>query len=486
MKKSKKPSSHYSFDMKNILTASTLFVVLVAFIAVLYRNTEDELHSRLRNILSGLITIDKKHEVHYPKVAVGYGACKDIVFNAADVIPYEEFVNDEVAREFISSYDDLLSSFAYYFSHGAAAERFTSNSTLFNELVNRVNKLRDRRVAFGGNGASIAKRFAMEGFNVLLSSTTTKEMRDIFPQNLNIIGEIADEVDIHLVFEYKAKETWGPYTAPRANRFILHHDYHNPRVSSLERFDPYLKSFRPDLFVVSGLQMMDNYPMAKKIRHERLQAVKRQMNELPRNTKIHFEMASITEPNLLFYILDHVIPFADSLGMNEQELANLHSALLRNTITLATDSNPKISHVLDMMRQIFKQLQEKRDSVENGRPLSRLHVHTLAYQLIMVSKNSNWKNTFVAAARASLVANTYVCGTAEVDIDRSTLVIDESFSISSIPGSRRIYFDDQNPVACWNENDYHICLAPNLVCTYAKQTAGCGDNISAAGLAAQI
>lgn len=108
--------------MKNIVTASTLFVLLMAFIAMLYRNTEDELHSRLRNILSGLITIDKKHEVHYPKVAVGYGACKDMVFNAADVIPYEKFEHDEIAREFIASYDDLLSCFAYYFSHGAAAE----------------------------------------------------------------------------------------------------------------------------------------------------------------------------------------------------------------------------------------------------------------------------------------------------------------------------------------------------------------------------
>lgn len=29
-------------------------------------------------------------------------------------------------------------------------------------------------------------------------------------------------------------------------------------------------------------------------------------------------MASITEPTLLFNIMDNVMPFADSLGMNEQ------------------------------------------------------------------------------------------------------------------------------------------------------------------------
>lgn len=42
------------------------------------------------------------------------------------------------------------------------------------------------------------------------------------------------------------------------------------------------------------------------------------MEKQSKFTKIHFEMASITEKNLLLRILDLVVPFADSLGMNEQ------------------------------------------------------------------------------------------------------------------------------------------------------------------------
>jgi hypothetical protein len=34
-------------------------------------------------------------------------------------------------------------------------------------------------------------------------------------------------------------------------------------VSSLEEFDKLLKEFNPNLLVVSGLQMMDNYPYPK-------------------------------------------------------------------------------------------------------------------------------------------------------------------------------------------------------------------------------
>jgi hypothetical protein len=34
-------------------------------------------------------------------------------------------------------------------------------------------------------------------------------------------------------------------------------------VSSLEEFDKLLKEFNPDLLVIGGLQMMDNYPYPK-------------------------------------------------------------------------------------------------------------------------------------------------------------------------------------------------------------------------------
>jgi hypothetical protein len=46
-------------------------------------------------------------------------------------------------------------------------------------------------------------------------------------------------------------------------RFIIHNDHNNPLVSSLEEFDKLLKEFNPNLLVISGLQMMDNYPYPK-------------------------------------------------------------------------------------------------------------------------------------------------------------------------------------------------------------------------------
>lgn len=43
----------------------------------------------------------------------------------------------------------------------------------------------------------------------------------------------------------------------------MHNDDNNPLVSSLEEFDKLLMDFNPNLLVVSGLQMMDNYPYAE-------------------------------------------------------------------------------------------------------------------------------------------------------------------------------------------------------------------------------
>lgn len=43
-------------------------------------------------------------------------------------------------------------------------------------------------------------------------------------------------------------------------RYIIHNDENNPVISSFNAFDKILSATNLDLLVVSGLQMMDNYP----------------------------------------------------------------------------------------------------------------------------------------------------------------------------------------------------------------------------------
>ena len=65
-------------------------------------------------------------------------------------------------------------------------------------------------------------------------------------------------------------------------------------------------------------------------------------------TRIHFEMASFVDKSLLQELTSLVVPHADSLGMNEQELPNLHSMLLHGNVSVVSDSNPRTAVVLGM------------------------------------------------------------------------------------------------------------------------------------------
>lgn len=67
-------------------------------------------------------------------------------------------------------------------------------------------------------------------------------------------GNGNEKDDIHLILEYKTGDTFGDVVSPRANRYILHNDFNNPMIKSLELIE--YKNFDPRLFVVSGLQMM--------------------------------------------------------------------------------------------------------------------------------------------------------------------------------------------------------------------------------------
>lgn len=218
----------------------------------------------------------------------------------------------------------------------------------------------------------------------------------------------------------------------------------NPMISSFDAFDKVLRTYDPDLLVISGLQMMDNYPFQEgnfcqnffsvhesllnqqisccgiafftDKRKNLLLKVKNQMLERSSSTKIHFEMASFAEDKLLFELCDLVVPFADSLGMNEQEIANLYNTMYYGNISLVADSTPRVATVLDQMRTLFKLIRLRGKSIADARELTRIHVHTLAYQAIFTVKNSIWKNTMAAAAKASLTAHRHVCASSNVSI----------------------------------------------------------------------
>ena len=72
----------------------------------------------------------------------------------------------------------------------------------------------------------------------------------------------------------------------------------------------------------------------------------------------------------------------------------------------------------DQIRDVYRIL-----SGNVGRPLTRLHLHTLAYQAILVTQGSAWKNNRFAAVKASLTANRHVCASQQVSNCYGTSVL---------------------------------------------------------------
>ncbi|GBP50326.1 ADP-dependent glucokinase [Eumeta japonica] len=464
-----------------------------------YRNKD--LDDRLSPVRDNLLNLETQNIVAYgnkqPRVALGYGACHDLFVKATALLNHTEMNGDPRHFNDISTKDELLRSFAYYFKHGAAAERFMSNGELYDNLVEEALNLPGSRWALGGNAPLMAKRFYLEGWKVLLGGKMSKKLKSYIPEDIKIVGDDGSQDirdDVHMILEYKADEKWGPYKAPRANRYILHNDDNNPLITSLETFGEHLPNFKPHLVVISGLQMMDNYPFMKGniqgVREERIMLVREQIYSQPSSSLVHFEMASYVELELLQHLTDYVIPNVDSIGMNEQELENLYHVLEYGNVSVVADSNPRVATSLDHMRKIFSLIRNKNEQNKNFRKLTRIHVHTLAYQAILTVTSSQWKRTKAAAAKASLTAHRYVCDTDDISVDKSKLLLDDSFSTTTKSDTNRIFFEPSEPVSCWREvlNDevVDICVAPVLICTEAQLTAGAGDNISAAGLVLQV
>ena len=333
----------------------------------------------------------------------------------------------------------------------------------------------------GGNAPMMGKRLSLEGANeVLIASNASMEYRSHFPANVKFLGESDHGDDIHLILEFKVDDRWGNFIAPRANRFIVHSDVNNPKLRYLEQFREALTDFKPHLVIASALQMLDNFPFEDGEREKRLEVLQDLLESID-DVPVHFEMASFSEKAMMRSLLKYVIPFVTSMGMNEQELPNILSMLKYGDIVTVADANPRTAHVLDSMRSLYSVMKEK-----SVRGLERIHIHTLAFQAMLTKKSSKWKNAIGAVAKASLVANRYVCNSKDIDLSKSKLLMDESFAASADENSKRITFKPDEPVSCWDEDDYEICVSPVLVCTDVYQTIGGGDNISPSGFLLQL
>lgn len=93
-----------------------------------------------------------------------------------------------------------------------------SNSSLFDDLVTKARSFPSSYSTIGGNAAVMAMRLLKEGCDVVLAAKMTKDLKQMIPSGVKVVGGEVNRDDVHLIIEYQKGEVWGSYTSPRANR----------------------------------------------------------------------------------------------------------------------------------------------------------------------------------------------------------------------------------------------------------------------------
>jgi ADP-dependent phosphofructokinase/glucokinase len=258
--------------------------------------------------------------------------------------------------------------------------------------------------------------------------------------------------DIHLIFEY------GPGlvplaggTIPRNNRFIA-----SPKKTAANTLLPAetLRSLIPEISgctraFLSGYQYLRS-------EEEFIRAAEqiRTLKSCNPRMRVHIECVSVTDGEVLAGLMRHILPAADSAGMNEHELGLL--------LGREGQASPEglASGVLELARKTG---------------LARVHLHTFGYYLLTLRNGQgNPKASCNALLYAARVVADAAGGTGRSISPAGIIAVTR---IGRAPG------DGTGPGAS-ALGDYQVLAVPTLIASGITKTTGLGDIISSAAFVA--
>uniref|UniRef100_A0AAV1UH81 Uncharacterized protein n=1 Tax=Peronospora matthiolae TaxID=2874970 RepID=A0AAV1UH81_9STRA len=184
-------------------------------------------------------------------------------------------------------------------------------------------------------------------------------------------------------------------------------------------FEQTLETFEPDLVVFGGLQLaeVEQDVRARVLRLEALAGVLQ--NSYAVDTPTHYEFAAVSDFGLFSDTVRLVLPWVDSIGLNEQELFILHHFLVTGKESTATASRPTIAEISAQLHDIIQFAKDARETVETSRRgkeddgkhevtvalahLSRIHFHTLQFHVVCQRKKGIWEDPTSALVQGVLI-----------------------------------------------------------------------------------
>ena len=310
--------------------------------------------------------------------------------------------------------------------------------------------------ALGGQAGIAACHLAALGAPDVLCiapSLGPEEARLLRQGGVTLAGPESPGGAVHTILEYSpGLVPLMEGAVPRNNRFIV-----SPRKSSGNTLlpDDVMSALLPKISACSHA-FLSGYQYLSTDREFRQGAAQiRAMKQANHDLRVHIECVSATDPAVNAGIVRHILPAADSAGMNENELSLLlgrpagpsPEALVRDMIGLADRTG-----------------------------LARIHLHTFGYYLAIQRNDCTIpevsQDCLLFAART---AAAYAGGTGSSVTPSGLRAVNQVASV----------FDAGEIPGISTRGTYLILGIPALVATGITKTVGLGDVISSTAFAAE-
>ncbi|CAI4230870.1 unnamed protein product [Auanema sp. JU1783] len=426
----------------------------------------------------------------FSKAVVGFNANVDLIVMGTNLIEsLNTTCNEPSDHESLSSLNDLHETFAYFFQRGAAAERYLSSEESFNSLVRMAEHNRRAQFHIGGNAALMAERIAITFPStevILVGPIGPRSHALLHPsvQRTNSTKIVKDE--LHIIMEYRQGEILGDWVAPSSSRFITSRDQFSGSSVVIDMFFSAISQFKPDLVIITGVHLLEF--QEKDSRAEKMTIIRRNLKQINFKIPIHLELGSLGDAAFLSDVLFKVIPYVDSLGINEQELAFLsHVAggphMDAYPVQAGSVHAHKVVEMLHWLLHTFGRVKTNPKSISEGYRLQRIHFHCLTYH-IMVSIGTDWSNLAAGLSAGARLVGRLSCNlNSENALDSDLLEVrtPQAFPLDKQIG-KMYHFQPHSPVASWIRDDVLFVFTPVLVCKFPSKTVGIDDAVSAVGL----
>ena len=403
----------------------------------------------------------------------------------------------------IASPADLLRGFLTCFRDGVAQEWLVADQATFRWLERHVGH---DRLQMGGQGGIIANVMAVCGVRNVLAHAASLPAQQAaqFVDRPNLLAADAagrlrpahrvdrpDDVPlIHWILEFREGDTIAlgdqTLTCPRSNRFIATWDPLNLMLAMDERFLAAVaaRPGRLDHCLLSGYQMLSETLPGGETARDRIRASKRVVDRWRADHPdlvVHFEFASTQDHAVRTQLVAEMGGWADSMGLNEQELADILEAAGQTDLAATCRRSAGGAELFEGLQRVF---------ALTGVPRIQLHY----YGLYITLQARDWRHAPLQTRSGMALAATVAAskaGTGSIDTEKNLLwahgraigaVSERELAALAAHLAARDGATDLLTTGIHEGEDFDVIAVPTIIVEKPRTLVGMGDTISSLSL----